>query len=134
MRGAGGVISPLDPQSLRSLLAWFNQRTDAYPAVRTVWRIADDEDDSATRWSDLGIIIRDLVRSHALAILVPLLSKNLDEITGGPLAACLSAGIAAENFKKLHGFDHRITTSIPDQDPVRINVVVVSYLLERTVE
>ena len=74
------------------------------------------------------------MRSHALAILVPLLPKYLDEVSWGPLAVCLSAGIAAENFKKLHGFDHGITTSIPDQDPVRINVVIVPYLLERTVE
>ena len=102
--------------------------------MRSAWLFADDQDDSAARWRDHGVIIGDLVRSHALSILVPFLQKNLDEITWGPLATCLSAGIAAEQLKKLHGFEHGISTPIPDQDPVRIHVVVIPYLLERTIE
>lgn len=119
---------------MRLSLAWFYQRADAHPAVRPGWLFADDQDDSSAGWGDLRVIIGDLVRSHALSILVSLLPKYLDEVSWAPLAPCLSTGIAAEQLKKLYGFNHGISPPIPDQDPVGIDVVVIPYLPEGTVE
>jgi hypothetical protein len=109
----------------RYSLSRFNQGADTHPPVWAAWLFINDQDDCAAGWGDLGVIIRNLMGGHTFSVLVPFLPKNLDEVAWSPLAAGSPAGIASKQLKELHGFNHGIARTIPDQDPVRINVVVI---------
>ena len=82
--------------------------------MRPSWLFADDLDDSAAGWGDPRVVVGDLVRSHAPSILVPLMPKHLDEVSGAPVAPFLSRRIVAEQLMKLKAFNHGIPSSITE--------------------
>jgi hypothetical protein len=58
---------------------------------------------------------------------IPLPLQDFQQVIAAPLGIrVIAAGIAAQQLQDRHRLDHRLLLLVPDQDPVRINVVVVA--------